>query len=209
MNGQTLVDEVREARGTELDRLRSEKALLAATAADLSGGTILRTIALSLSGLRSTLEGWAAESDAVPAREAFAGAASSLGEEHEWVVAELDVEPSGDPPVPIPVVRGFDNPPEQVGAAFVGYGLVSDGFLLQAVSFFVNEAEARRADLVRDLRAAAAGRVDDGASALDSLCADNGDWDRARNAATDVVNAAYADYAETLGGMGVDPKPIC
>jgi hypothetical protein len=209
MNGQTLVDEVREARGTELDRLKSEKALLAATAADLSGQTILRTIALSLSGLRSTLEGWAGEAAVDPARESFAGAAASLQEEHERVVAELGAEPSGDPPVPIPTVRRFDDPPEQVGAAFVGHGLVFDGLLLQAVSFFVNEAETRRADLVRDLRAAATGRVDDGASALDPLCADDGDWERAQSGATDVVNAAYAAYAETLGGMGIDPKPVC
>jgi len=209
MNGQTLVDEVREARGTELDRLGSEKALLAVTAADLSGGTILGTVALSLSGLRSTLEGWAAEADAGPAREAFAGTASSLEAEYERVVAELDAEPSGDPPAPIPTVRAFDRPPERVGAALVGHGLVFDGVLLQAVSFFVNEARTRRADLARDLRSAATDRVDDGASALDSLCAGDGDWERARAAATDVVDAAYADYAETLDGMGIDPKPVC
>jgi hypothetical protein len=209
MNGQTLVDEVREARRTELDRLKSEKALLAATAADLSGRTVLRTVALSLSGLRSTLEGWAAEADAGPASEAFADAAVTLGAECERVVAELDAEPSGDPPVPIPTVRAFDRPPERVGAAFVGHGLVFDGLLLQAVSFFVNEAETRRADLVRGLRSAATDRVGDGASALDSLCADDGDWERARAAATGAVDAAYADYAETLDGMGIDPKPVC
>lgn len=208
MNGQTLVDEVREARQTELDRLGAEKALLAVTAADLSGGTILRRIAVSLSGLRSTLEGWADETTDPP-REAFADAAASLEEEHERVVAELGAAPSGDPPPPLPTVRRFDRPPERAGAALVGHGLVSDRLLLQAVSFFVNEAETRRADLVRDLRAAATGRVDDGASVLDSLCADGGDWDRARTAAADVVEAAYDDYAETLDGMGLDPKPVC
>jgi hypothetical protein len=31
----------------------------------------------------------------------------------------------------------------------------------------------------------------------------------ARKAGEDAVQVAYDDYAETLQGMGLDPKPVC
>ncbi len=209
MDGQTFVESVREDKRTELDRLGSEKALLAATRADLSAGTVLETVALTLEGLRATLDGWAGETSEEGAREAFADAATVLGEECERVGAELDAEPAGDPPAPVPSVRAFGGTPERVGAAFVGHGLVFDGVLLQAVSFFVNEAERGRADLMRDLRSGASERVDAGAATLESVCAADAEWERAESAARAVVDAAYEDYAETLDGMGIDPKPVC
>lgn len=209
MNGQMLVERVRESKTTELDRLGSEKALLAATRADLSDEAILETVALALGGLRATFSEWADEATAETASEAFGGAVTSLGEEYDRVVAELDADPAGETPAPLPSVRSFDRPETRVAAGLVGHGLVLDGTLLQAVSFFVNEADTRRADLCRDLRSGANGRVDDGATALDSLCVEQSDWDRAEAAACDVVEAAYRDYAETLGDLGIDPKPVC
>jgi hypothetical protein len=209
MDGQTFVEEIRSDKRTELDRLASEKALLAVTRADLSAGTILETVALTLEGLRATLEEWAGETAAGPAREAFAEGVAALGEECERIGAQLDAEPAGDPPAPVPTVREFEGTPERVGAAFVGHGLVFDGVLLQAVSFFVNEAERGRADLVRDLRSGASERVDEGGATLEAVCADADDWERADSAARAVVGAAYEDYRETLAGMGIDPKPVC
>jgi hypothetical protein len=207
MNGQTLVERVREDKRTELERLGSEKALLAVTGADLSAGTILGHVAATVRGLAETMESWADGAEG-PERSAFEEAAADLEAEYERVVAHYDAEPSGEPPVPLGVVRGFEGTTERVAAAFVGHGLVFDGTLLQSVSFFVNEADAERADLIRDLRDGANSRVDDGATTLDSLCRDD-DWDRARTATEEVVEAAYRDYVETLGGMGIDPKPVC
>jgi len=209
MNAQTFVDDVREDNRTALDRLASEKALLAVTGADISSEGILGTVASSLAGLQTTVEEWAAESTDPATRDLFEGTAASLEAQHERTVGELDGDPGGNPPVPIPTVGTFEDPVERVGAAFVGHGLVFDGVLLQAVSFFVNEAETRRADLMRDLRSAASDRVDDGASTLDSLCAGDTEWSRAESAVTQVIDAAYDDYAETLDRMGIDPKPVC
>jgi hypothetical protein len=207
MNGQMLVERVRESKQTELERLGSEKALLAVTRADLSAGTVLEHLGLTVDALRATLETWAGET-AGPERDAFEDATAALGVEYDRVVAHLDADPTGDPPVPLGTVRGFEDPDQRVAAALVGHGLVFDGTLLQAVSFFVNEADPDRADLVRDLRDGANSRVDDGAAALDALCGQD-DWDRAEAAAADVVESAYHHYAETLGEMGIDPKPVC
>ena len=207
MNGQMLVEQVRDSKGIELDRLGSDKALLAATSADLSSGTVLGTVALTLDGLRTTFEEWADGTGV--GGDAFGEAASATGEEYDRVVAELDTVPSGDPPPAVGTVRSFDRAIERVGAGLLGHGLVFDGTLLQAVSFFVNEADAARADLVRDLRSSANSRVDEGATVLDSLCRDETDWERAEAAAGEVVETAYREYVETLGELGIDPKPVC
>lgn len=209
MNGQMLVERVRETNQTELDRLGSDKALLAFTRADLSAETTLETVALALGNLHATLSEWADEATTETATDAFGGAATSLGEEYDRVVAELDADPTGEVPAPVPTIRSHESPEARVAAALVGHGLVFDGTLLQAVSFFVNEADTGRADLCRDLRSGANERVDDGASALDGLCTDEDDWGRAEGAAADVVEAAYRDYADTLGELGIDPKPVC
>jgi hypothetical protein len=209
MDGQAFIEEVHERKRTELDRLGSDKALLAATGADLSTGAVLETVALSLEGLQATLAEWAEGASADPARDAFADAAASLAEDGKRVGRELDAEPAGAPPAPLPTVRRHERPVGRVAAAFVGHGLVFDGTLLQAVSFFVNEAERGRADLMRDLREATGDRVEDGAATLGTLCAEEGDWDDARHAADAVVDAAYDEYTGTLSGMGIDPKPVC
>jgi len=209
MDGQALVDELRENKRTELDRLGSGKALLAMTRADMTTGTVLEQVALTLDGLRTTLENWAAGTDVATAREAFLDAAASLEEGYDRVVAELGTEPVGDVPASVTEVRAFDRPGERVAAGLVGQGLVLDRTLLQVVSFFVNEADGTRADLARDLRSAATDRVDAGAGTLEELCGGVDEWDRARAAAGDVVEAAYGEYVATLEDLGFDPKPIC
>jgi len=209
MDGRTLVDRIRESQRTELSRLGSEKALLAVTDADLASGTVLETLAVALGGLRTTLEEWADGTADEDVREVFTDAAASLEREYERILAELEDEPTGEPPAPLETVRGFDRPPERVAAAFVGHGLVLDGTLLQVVSFFVNEADESRANLARDLRDGANDRVEEGVAVLDSVCTSDEEWERAEAAAVEVVEAAYRDYAETLDGMGIDPRPVC
>lgn len=209
MDEQTFLDDIRTERRTELDRLGSDKALLAVTDADLSAGAVLETVGLSLEGLQATLTAWAEETTAGSARDAFAEAAGSLREDCDRVSRELDAEPAGDLPAPVPAVRAVEGPVERVAAAFVGHGLVFDGTLLQAVSFFVNEADRGRADLMRELRSTTDDRVGDGVAALGTLCADDGDWADASAAASGVIDAAYDEYEATLSGMGIDPKPVC
>jgi len=203
MNGQMLLEEIREAKETELERLGSEKALLAATGADLSEAAILSRIAHTLDGLGAVFEEWA------DVDTAFGEAAASLGEESERAKTALDGVRTGEPPVPLPTVRTLDGDIERVAGGLVAHGMVFDGLCLQAVSFFVNEADERHADLCRDLRSSANSRIDTGAEVLDSRCTDDADWERARTAASEVIEAAYRDYVESLDGMGIDPKPVC
>jgi hypothetical protein len=79
----------------------------------------------------------------------------------------------------------------------------------QAVGFFVGDADPTTADRFRSVRSDLADARDDVAAALEAVCETDDDWDRARSAATAVVEAAYDDYVATLESMGVEPKNVC
>ena len=96
--------------------------------------------------------------------------------------------------------------PERVGAGLVAVPLVLDRLYLQVVNFFVNEADERSADVVRDLRSDAS-ELDSAREALAAL--DGDEREHAREAAIDVVEVVYNEYAEALEAMGLDPKPVC
>ena len=208
MNGRTLVDGVRETERTELDRLGSDKAMIAATGADLAADPVLDHVAATLAGLRETCEEWAETTDDADAAALFAATAEAADEEYGRVTDAMDGEPTDDRPAVVAALGEFEEPPGRVGA-LVGEALVAERTLLQGVNFFVNEADERRADLIRDVRAAADGRVDEAAAVLDSVCAGDTDWDAAEAAAVAVVDAAYAEYADALDALGIDPKPVC
>jgi hypothetical protein len=208
MNGPTLVDGVREDERTELDRLGSDKAMIAATDADLAADPVLEHVAATLAGLRETCEEWAETTDDADATALFAATAEAADEEYGRVTAAMDDEPTGEPPAVVAALGEFEEPPARVGA-LVGEALVAERTLLQTVNFFVNEADERRADLLRDVRTAAKNRTDEAAAVLDSVCVDDADWDEAETAAVAVVDAAYAAYADALDALGIDPKPVC
>jgi hypothetical protein len=106
-------------------------------------------------------------------------------------------------------VGGREGDVERVAAGLVGASLTLDRLLLQAVNFFVNEADERRADLIRAVRSAANDRRDAGLALLEAICETDDEWGRAATAAEDAVAAAYDDYVGTLDRMGIDPKPVC
>lgn len=204
--------EVVEAeQGTELARLGSNKLLVALTGADLSTPTVLRTAAHSEYAARETFRAWAEDEDDPDARAAFESTAEREAEHYERVRAEIDdeaFEPADGGPMHA-YLRERDGTVERVAAGMVGRGLVSVRTHAQVVSFFVNEADERRADLFRDLKAETADALDGGLDLLDDLAADEDDWGRARAVAEYTIQVAYDDYADALGELGVDPKPIC
>ncbi|ELZ30364.1 hypothetical protein C475_01477 [Halosimplex carlsbadense 2-9-1] len=218
MNGQQLVEAVREAGATELDRLGSDKYLIAATGADLERAPVLRSVAESAASGRATFSRWADEATG-DAASAFETAAEGEREQFERVVDSLSALPNDDADAAATIdetdaplhaaLADTDGTVERVAAAFVGRSLVADRTLLQVVNFFVNEADEGRADLARELRSGAGERLDEGVDLLDSLCETEADWERARRAAEAVVEAAYEEYASALDAMGVDPKPVC
>lgn len=218
MNGQQLVEAVREAQATELDRLGSDKYLVAATGADLERAPVLRSVAEAAASGREVSSRWGAETtgDAASAFETLARAEAA---QFDRVVGSLAELPDDDADAAT-TIDGTDAPlhaaltdtdgtVERVAAAFVGRPLVADRTLLQAVNFFVNEADEGRAELARELRTDARERLDEGVALLDSVCETDADWERAQGAAERVVEAAYAEYASALEAMGVDPKPVC
>jgi hypothetical protein len=44
---------------------------------------------------------------------------------------------------------------------------------------------------------------------LDAVCESDDDRKRAAVAAGEAIDAAYAEYADSLDSLGIDPKPVC
>ena len=215
MDGAALLERVREDKKTELDRLGSEKALLAATEARLETDAVLVTAAAVLGDARETVAEWAEAATADAAVETLGTTRDRLDAAHDDVAAELDddedtagTEDIAAVDVPFLSLSG-ETDVERVAAATLGLPLILDRLFLQSVSFFVNEADNARADLFRDLRGMTEDVLADGQDALDALCADEEAWDEAAAAAAATVEAAYAEYVDRLDAMGFDPKPIC
>ncbi|WP_415379307.1 rubrerythrin family protein [Halosimplex sp. TS25] len=218
MNGQELVDAVREERATELDRLGSDKYLIAATDADLERAPVLRTVAESAASGRGTFERWAEEEVGDPA-SAFETAAEREGDHFRRVVESLAALPNDDADAAATIdadddplhaaLAETDGTVERLAACFVGRPLVADRTRLQAINFFVNEADEGRAELIRDLRSGAQARLQEGIGLIDSTCETDSDWEHAERGAVRVIDAAYDDYVGALEAMGVDPKPVC
>ncbi|WP_115862850.1 rubrerythrin family protein [Halorussus litoreus] len=214
MNADEFPEEIEAAKRTQLDRLGSQQSLVALTDADLAAEQVLRAAALSERAARETFGEWADTDDNEAAAEVFGALAELEADHHERVVAELDdesVENAAKAAELDPMhehLRELDETVERA-AGLVGRALVADRTQLQVVNFFVNEADERRADLFRELRADTQQGVAEGVELLASHCESDDDWERARATAEAVVQVAYDDYAETLDGMGLDPKPIC
>lgn len=214
MDGNRLVETVRADRATELDRLGSEKALVASTAARLDRASVLDATVDAERRAAATLAAWAADEGNDAARAAFDRVAGQEREHAERAQDLLDADAAGpdgdpDPDALHTHLRDLDSTAERVAAGLVARPLVSERSLLQVVNFFVNEADERAADTVRDLRSETQALVDDGAALLDSCCGDDDDWDQAREVADRTVAVAYAQYEDRLTEMGVDPKPVC
>jgi hypothetical protein len=207
MDGTSFVDQVREANATALDRLGSEKALVATTEAALETATVLETAAAAEARAAATFEAWADDEENDRARAAFTDAAEREREHYDRICDHGGVEapdPSAD--ALHETLREFDGTVERVAGGLVARPLVASRTLLQVINFFVNEADNTAAELFRELRAETDDQVETGAAVLDDIC---DDWDRAAAAAEEVIDAAYSEYAQTLDGLGIDPKPVC
>lgn len=213
MDGGALLTDVRADSETQLDRLGSEKALLAATEARLEADAVLVTGAATLAEAQTTLTAWATEATSEAAAETLQTTAETLDDAYDEVVAELEDDESTSVDdiaavgVPFLTLEATGDV-QRVAIATIAVPLILDRLFLQSVSFFVNEAENDRADLFRHLRDVTDDILADGQTALDSLC-EGDDWDRAADAVAETIDAAYDDYVTRLDAMGFDPKPIC
>lgn len=210
MDGSEFVERVRSANETALTRLGSEKALVATTEAALDRKTVLEAAAAAEARAAATFESWSDDEADERAREAFAAAAEREREHYDRVceLGEVSVE---DPPADAlhDHLRGLEETVPRVGAGLVGRPLVASRSLLQVINFFVNEGENDAADVFRALRAETDDQAEAGGEVVADVCADADDVDRAAAAAEAAIDAAYGEYAETLEGLGIDPKPVC
>ncbi|WP_178915646.1 rubrerythrin family protein [Natronomonas gomsonensis] len=209
MDSSEFIDRVRADNETALDRLGSEKALVATTRAALDRETVLETAAEAEARAAATFETWADDEANDEARAAFAEAADRERDHAERVSALGEVD-AGDPsPDDLhDYLRGLDDTAARVGAGLVARPLVASRSLLQVINFFVNEGD-NAAETFRDLRTETDEQVEAGAALLDAVCESDDDWERAAVAAGEAIDAAYGEYADSLDSLGIDPKPVC
>lgn len=203
-------DAVESAAQTELDRLGSSKLLVGLTEADLSEDAVLRVAADSEAAAAAVFEDWAEDASTEELSEAFASVAATERDHLDRVLAELDdYEPSGTGAMH-DHLRQQEEPAERVAAGCVGRGLVAQRTHTQIISFFVNEADERLADLFRDLKSDTDDQIDEGAGLLEGLADGDEDvWDTAKFAAVSTIHVAYEEYANSLEDMGINPKSVC
>ena len=204
-------DAVEEATVTELERLGSQQLLLALTNADLEREPVLAAAANSEHRARDTFKQWAEDESDEQAREAFEREADREREHYERVLDLLGegFEPDDKFDAMHEHLREIENTIPRVAAGMVGRLLVGTRTHLQLVSFFVNEADEKTADVFRDLRAETEETLAVGLELLETRCETDDDRTRAQEAAVLVIQVAYEEYADSLTSMGLDPKPIC
>ena len=195
MDGTTLVDTLTDDLETQLSRLGSSKWLYALTDGDMTGEAVRAAAAADAAAAAETFASW----DADP----FDALATSAADRRDAVDADATpADRHADD-----ALAALDDSVARLGGA-LGYCLVLDRTVGQMVGFFVGDADPSTANQFRDLRDGVDADRTRVVDALDSACSGD-DWDRAADAATAVVEAAYDDYVERLESMGVKPKNVC
>lgn len=201
MDADDTIAAVEEETTTELGRLGSDKALLAATDATLSPGSVWAAAATREAGIADAIDSWAVDDESAEIQAAFSTAATAASDR----LARIDATAESTDSLSAHLGT-LEGTPARVGAGLVAAPLVLDRFYLQVVSFFVNEADESSADVARQLRSDASD-LDPARDALGAL--DDSERETAREAAVEAVGVAYDEYAAALEEMGFDPKPIC
>jgi rubrerythrin len=210
MDAPDLQAAVETAKATELDRLGSNKLLIALTDAELDRESVLRAAATSELAARDTFAAWAADEDDAAAADLFSDIADQEQRHYERVTDLLgeDTESPGSGPMH-GYLRDREGVVERLAGGLLGRTLVSDRTHMQVISFFINEADETAANVFRDLRTETTEAQERGLGLLDSVCETDEDWETAEAVANYVIQLAYDDYTDVLVGMGVEPKPIC
>jgi hypothetical protein len=210
MNAAGFLEAVRASNATALERLGSDRALVATTEATLERERVLATAAAAEARAAATLDGWVDEEPDDRAREAFADATDRERVHRDRITALGDVAVDDPPSDGLHRhLRGLDDTVERAAAGFVARPLVASRSLLQVINFFVNEGDSAAADVFRDLRADSGEQAEAGADVVAVVCETADDRERADTAAEEAIDAAYREYADSLAELGIDPKPVC
>lgn len=201
MDSADTIEAVLETAATELDRLGSDKLLIAVTGATLEPDAVRGAATTRERALAESLDDWAGDEADETVAAIFETAAAAAADRADRIDATADGTDA--------LTEHFETvegTAARVGAGLVAAPLVADRFYLQVVNFYVNEPDEASADRFRDIRTDAAS-LDRAQDALDALSADQ--REQARDAAVAAIEAVYGDYAETLESMGLDPRPVC
>ena len=206
MDAAEFTDAVRADTKTELSRLGSSKSLYADTEGEMDEGPVLTAVADHLHYATETFETWADEESGA-AGEFFADLADTAGEHYDTVADEHGDHDPGAVPALVEYLQGLDATTDRV-AGTVGWAMVVENKVGQAVGFFVGQASPGTASTFREVRSGVEDAIDAGAETLTTVC-EGDDWDGAQAAAVGAIEAAYDEYFETLEDLGVNPKPVC
>lgn len=211
MTPEEFLDAVREENRTALSRLGSSKALYADTGGEMEVDAVLSAAATAEHAAHETYADWA-ESESGDVADAFAVTADEEQSHYETVVGELDEEPDpadlGGTPAIQAYLRDLDSTVERVGG-FAGRTIAAEKSKDQLVGFFVGQASPRTAQTFRDMNADLDAQLERVSDLLADVCETDDDWERAKEAASGAIQAAYEEYTDRLEGMGVNPKPVC
>ncbi|WP_458207238.1 rubrerythrin family protein [Haladaptatus sp. NG-SE-30] len=208
MDSDEFVDAVRKANETALSRLGSSKSLYAATGGEMEPDEVFRAAADAEHAAHRTFEQWADEEDDVEASKVFARIADTEAEHYETVSARVDDHDPSETPALHEYLRGLDDTRARLGG-FVGRTLASEKSKSQLTGFFTGQADPQTAQLFRDLKGDLGDQLEQTLDVLADTCDSDDDWEKAKEAASGAIQAAYEEYTESLESMGVNPKPVC
>jgi len=196
MNADDFVDTISSENQTPLSRLGSSKALYAITEGEMEEDVVLSSAATTVHHVAETVGDWDGD--------VFAAAADTAGDQYETITGKLDGHEPGERSAALETLAEQDGTAARLGG-FVGWTLVAKKTFEQLTGYFVGQADPQTSQTFREMGS----DIEDLRSeALDAL-ADDGDWESAEAAASEVVQAAYDEYVETLEGLGVNPKNVC
>ncbi|WP_293032133.1 rubrerythrin family protein [Natronococcus sp.] len=207
-NAEDFLETVRADNETELSRLGSSKSLYADTGGEIDTEPVLRATADAEYAAWQTFEAWADDESHETAREVFEATAAEERNHYETVAKKLDDYEPETVPTLHEYLCGLENTVERTGA-LVGRILASQRSKDQVVGYFVGDADPQTAGLFREFGDDLDDQLERATDLLEEVCADETDRERALEAASDAIEAAYGEYVDSLEELGANPKPVC
>lgn len=192
---------------TELSRLGSSKAMYALSEGDMTAESIRATLASRLDGVARVLSSWTVEDDSI-ATESLDSLASTL-EAHAQQLHPS--EEGSDPEEQFALAQqlsSFESQAERTGG-LLGWLLVIDETLSQAVGFFVGNADPSSADTLRSIRDEISRVGDNAVVDLATGVTDDEAFATVEASTETIIETAYDEYVATLEELGVQVKPVC
>jgi hypothetical protein len=208
MNAAELREELESEYETELSRLGSSKSMYAATEGEMDTDAVLSAMADRSRAAAETFDAWGAGTTDAVLADAFGSLAADQHGQAERILDAGGGTAYDRPTALQEHLRGLHAADERAGG-LLAWTLVADRTLSQAVGFFVGNADPTSANVFRGLREEIERAGDRAEGLLEAVCEDSDDWDGARDGASGAIEAAYAEYVDTLESMGVKVKPVC